>query len=132
MVMKFFHWDCPLPSPNQDHQKLPRTQKRQQLAISIKTTGQIETLPGNQVEVTTPISGAKVVELLVEPEALEHRGQPVAPDAQVTAQIQMTDGQEKTIPFTYEDRFLAIIIASAMLRVSGAFALAIRSTALCP
>jgi hypothetical protein len=39
------------------------------LAIGIKTTGQIETLPSKKVEVTTPISGAKVVELLVEPGA---------------------------------------------------------------
>ena len=41
--------------------------QRQQLAVGIKTTGQIETLPSQKVEVTTPIPGAKVVELLVEP-----------------------------------------------------------------
>ncbi|HEY9651427.1 MAG TPA: efflux RND transporter periplasmic adaptor subunit, partial [Coleofasciculaceae cyanobacterium] len=52
--------------------------KRQQLAMGIKTTGQIETLPNKKVEVTTPISGAKVVELLVEPGALVKAGQPVA------------------------------------------------------
>ncbi|WP_026733291.1 efflux RND transporter periplasmic adaptor subunit [Fischerella sp. PCC 9605] len=52
--------------------------KRQQLAIVINTTGQIETLPSKQVEVTTPISGAKVVELLVEPGASVKKGQPVA------------------------------------------------------
>lgn len=52
--------------------------KRQQLAIGIKTTGQIETLPSKKVEVTTPISGAKVVELLVEPGASVKVGQPVA------------------------------------------------------
>ncbi|MBD2385632.1 efflux RND transporter periplasmic adaptor subunit [Cylindrospermum sp. FACHB-282] len=52
--------------------------KRQQLAIGIKTTGQIETLPSQKVEVTTPISGAKVVELLVEPGAKVQKGQPVA------------------------------------------------------
>ncbi len=52
--------------------------KRQQLAIGIKTTGQIETLPSKKVEVTTPISGAKVVELLVEPGASVKAGQPVA------------------------------------------------------
>jgi cobalt-zinc-cadmium efflux system membrane fusion protein len=40
--------------------------KRQRLAIGIKTTGQIEILPNNKVEVTAPISG-KIVELLVEP-----------------------------------------------------------------
>lgn len=52
--------------------------KRQLLAVSIKTTGQIETLPSKKVEVTTPISGAKVVELLVEPGAFVKAGQPVA------------------------------------------------------
>ncbi|MBD6614832.1 efflux RND transporter periplasmic adaptor subunit [Komarekiella sp. 'clone 1'] len=52
--------------------------KSQRLAIGIKTTGQIETLPSNQVEVTTPITGAKVVELLVEPGALVKQSQPVA------------------------------------------------------
>ncbi|ARV59638.1 efflux transporter periplasmic adaptor subunit [Nostocales cyanobacterium HT-58-2] len=52
--------------------------KRQQLAVAIKTTGQIETLPSQKVEVTTPISGAKVVELLVEPGAVVKKGQPVA------------------------------------------------------
>jgi cobalt-zinc-cadmium efflux system membrane fusion protein len=52
--------------------------KRQSLAVGIKTTGQIETLPSQQVEVTTPISGAKVVELLVEPGAIVKKGQPVA------------------------------------------------------
>ncbi|YAF94253.1 MAG: efflux RND transporter periplasmic adaptor subunit [Nodularia sp. CChRGM 3473] len=74
--------------------------KRQQLAISIKTTGQIETLPGNQVEVTTPISGAKVVELLAEPGALVQRGQPVAvvssPDLvslRVESQEKLAQGQ---------------------------------------
>lgn len=43
--------------------------KRQPLAVGLKTTGQIETLPSQKVEVTTPIIGAKVVELLVEPGA---------------------------------------------------------------
>jgi membrane fusion protein, heavy metal efflux system len=52
--------------------------KRQRLGVSIKTTGQIETLPSQQVEVTTPISGVKVVELLVEPGAIAKKGQPVA------------------------------------------------------
>lgn len=52
--------------------------KRQKLAIAIKTTGQIETLPSQKVEVTTPISGAKVVELLVEPGAKVQKGQPIA------------------------------------------------------
>ncbi|WP_392482267.1 efflux RND transporter periplasmic adaptor subunit [Nostoc sp. C110] len=52
--------------------------KRQQLAVGIKTTGQIETLPSQKVEVNTPISQAKVVELLVEPGVMVKKGQPVA------------------------------------------------------
>ena len=51
--------------------------KRQQLAVGIKTTGQIETLPSKKVEVTAPIPG-KVAELLVEPGASVQAGQPVA------------------------------------------------------
>jgi cobalt-zinc-cadmium efflux system membrane fusion protein len=51
--------------------------KRQQLAVGIKTTGQIETLPNKKVEVTAPIPG-KIVELLVEPGASVKAGQPVA------------------------------------------------------
>jgi membrane fusion protein, heavy metal efflux system len=50
---------------------------RQQLAIGIKTTGQIETLPSQKVEVTAPIPG-KVVELLVEPGADVKAGQTIA------------------------------------------------------
>ncbi|MEC4812864.1 MAG: efflux RND transporter periplasmic adaptor subunit [Scytonema sp. PMC 1069.18] len=52
--------------------------KSQRLAVGIKATGQIETLPSQKVEVTTPISGAKVIELLVEPGASVTKGQPVA------------------------------------------------------
>ena len=52
--------------------------KRQQLAIGIKTTGQIETLPSKKVEVTTPIPGATVAELLVEPGVFVRADQPVA------------------------------------------------------
>lgn len=52
--------------------------KLQPLDIAIKTTGKIETLPNQKVEVTTPISGVKVVELLVEPGAKVKKGQPVA------------------------------------------------------
>lgn len=52
--------------------------KRQRFGVGIKTTGQIETLPSQQVEVTTPISGVKVVELLVEPGAQAKKGQLVA------------------------------------------------------
>ena len=51
--------------------------KRQQQAIGVKTTGQIETLPSKKVEVTAPIPG-KVVELLVEPGAYVKVGQLVA------------------------------------------------------
>lgn len=51
--------------------------KRQRLAIGIKTTGQIETLPNQKVEVTALISG-KIVELLVEPGAAVKAGQAVA------------------------------------------------------
>jgi len=47
------------------------------LAVGIKTTGQIETLPSKHVEVTAPIAGT-VVELLVEPGAAVKIGQPVA------------------------------------------------------
>jgi membrane fusion protein, heavy metal efflux system len=52
--------------------------KRQQLAVGIKTTGQIETLSSQKVEVNTPISQAKVVELLVEPGVMVKKGQAVA------------------------------------------------------
>ncbi len=52
--------------------------KRQQLAVGIKTTGQIETLPSKRVEVTSPISESQVVSLLVEPGAVVKKGQPVA------------------------------------------------------
>ena len=51
--------------------------KRQRLAVGIKTTGQIETLPNKLVEVTTPISGVKVVELLVEPGAIVKKVNPL-------------------------------------------------------
>ena len=51
--------------------------KRQSLEISIKTTGQIETLPSKKVEVTAPIAGT-VVELLVEPGDGVKVGQSVA------------------------------------------------------
>ncbi|MFN6526429.1 efflux RND transporter periplasmic adaptor subunit [Nostoc sp. ChiSLP03a] len=74
--------------------------QRQRLAIGIKTTGQIETLPSQQVEVTTPIQGVKVVELLVEPGALVKKGQPVAvvtsPDLvelRVNSQEKLAQGQ---------------------------------------
>jgi cobalt-zinc-cadmium efflux system membrane fusion protein len=68
--------------------------QRQRLAVGIKTTGQIETLPNQKVEVTTPIQGVKVVELLVEPGASVKKGQPVAvvtsPDL-VTLRVESQD-----------------------------------------
>lgn len=74
--------------------------KRQRLSVGIKTTGQIETLPSQKVEVTTPISGAKVVELLVEPGASVKKGQTVAvvtsPDLvtlRVESQEKLAQGQ---------------------------------------
>ena len=51
--------------------------KQQPLRFGIQTTGQIETLPNQQVKVTTPIKGT-IVRLLVEPGALVKAGQPVA------------------------------------------------------
>jgi cobalt-zinc-cadmium efflux system membrane fusion protein len=50
---------------------------RQRLDIGIKTTGQIETLPNQKVEVTAPVAG-KVVELLVKPGDKVAKGQPLA------------------------------------------------------
>ncbi|MEG5033011.1 efflux RND transporter periplasmic adaptor subunit [Microcoleus sp. AT3-D2] len=51
--------------------------KAQRLAVGIKTTGQIETLPNQKVEVRAPVSGT-VVELLVKPGDKVSKGQPVA------------------------------------------------------
>lgn len=51
--------------------------KKQQLDVGIKTTGQIETLPDQKVEVTAPLT-SKVVELLVKPGSKVKKGQPVA------------------------------------------------------
>ncbi|BAZ01581.1 hypothetical protein NIES37_55840 [Tolypothrix tenuis PCC 7101] len=74
--------------------------KRQLLAVGIKTTGQIETLPSQKVEVNTPIAKAKVVELLVEPGATVKKGQPLAvvssPDLvelRVNSQEKLAEGQ---------------------------------------
>ncbi|MEX0269904.1 efflux RND transporter periplasmic adaptor subunit [Leptolyngbyaceae cyanobacterium UHCC 1019] len=50
---------------------------RQRLAFGVKTTGQIETLPNQQVEVTTPVGGT-VIRLLVKPGDSVQAGQPVA------------------------------------------------------
>jgi membrane fusion protein, heavy metal efflux system len=66
-------------------------------AIGLKTTGQIETLPSKKVEVTTPISGAKVVELLVEPGASVKAGQPVAVIAASDLVELRVNSQEKRV-----------------------------------
>jgi len=50
---------------------------RQPLATGIKTTGQVETLPNQQVEVTTPVPG-NLVRLLAAPGAFVRAGQAVA------------------------------------------------------
>ncbi|MBF2026717.1 MAG: efflux RND transporter periplasmic adaptor subunit [Oscillatoriales cyanobacterium C42_A2020_001] len=50
---------------------------RQRLAFGIKTTGQIESLPNQQVEVTTPVKGT-VIRLLVQPGDEVSAGQAVA------------------------------------------------------
>ncbi|MEX0271917.1 efflux RND transporter periplasmic adaptor subunit [Leptolyngbyaceae cyanobacterium UHCC 1019] len=50
---------------------------RQRLAFGIKTTGKIETLPNQKVEVTTPVTGT-VIKLLVNPGDRVNAGQPVA------------------------------------------------------
>ncbi|MBD2035635.1 efflux RND transporter periplasmic adaptor subunit [Leptolyngbya sp. FACHB-321] len=50
---------------------------RQRLAFGIKTTGQIESLPNQQVEVTTPVKGT-VTQLLVQPGDRVRAGQAVA------------------------------------------------------
>ncbi|MEP0919816.1 efflux RND transporter periplasmic adaptor subunit [Leptolyngbya sp. DQ-M1] len=50
---------------------------RQRLAFGIKTTGQIESLPNQQVEVTTPVRGT-VTQLLVQPGDKVSAGQAVA------------------------------------------------------
>ncbi|MBE9093417.1 efflux RND transporter periplasmic adaptor subunit [Tychonema sp. LEGE 07203] len=50
--------------------------KAQRLSVGIKTTGQIETLPNQKVEIRAPVSGT-VVELLVKPGDKVSKGQPV-------------------------------------------------------
>src|SRR4028119_458991 len=51
--------------------------KAQRLAVGIKTTGQIETLPNQKVEVRAPVSGT-AVELLVQPGDKVSKGQTLA------------------------------------------------------
>jgi cobalt-zinc-cadmium efflux system membrane fusion protein len=66
----------------------------QRLDIGIKTTGQIEALPSQQVEVTSAIPG-KVSELLVEPGTYVQAGQPVAVIASPDLVELRVDSQEK-------------------------------------
>ena len=51
--------------------------KRERLTFGVKTTGQLETLPNRQVEVTTPVGGT-VLRLLVKPGDRVDQGQAVA------------------------------------------------------
>lgn len=51
--------------------------KRERLTVGVKTTGQLETLPNRQVEVTTPVGGT-VLRLLVKPGDRVDQGQAVA------------------------------------------------------
>jgi len=112
--------------------------KRQQLAIGIKTTGQIETLPNQKVEITTPTSGDKVVELLVQPGSVVTKGQPLAvltsPDlvelrvnsqeklAQGQADLQQAQADFKLAQQNYEryQQIAASEIAQAQSRVAFA------------
>ncbi|ODG97547.1 efflux transporter periplasmic adaptor subunit [Nostoc sp. KVJ20] len=112
--------------------------KRQRLALGIKSTGQIETLPSQKVEVNTPITGAKVVELLVEPGAVVKKGQPLAvvtsPDlvelrvssqekrAEATASLQQAQADSRLAQQNYQ-RYLQISnadIAQAQSQVAFA------------
>jgi membrane fusion protein, heavy metal efflux system len=71
--------------------------KRERLAFGVKTTGQLETLPNRQVEVTTPVGGT-VLRLLVKPGDRVNEGQAVAimnspdlTDLRTTAMDRKTD-----------------------------------------
>jgi membrane fusion protein, heavy metal efflux system len=73
--------------------------KNQRLDVGIKTTGQIETLPDQKVEVTAPLT-SKVIQLLVQPGSKVVKGQPVAViaspelvDLRVGAQGKQADAQ---------------------------------------
>lgn len=112
--------------------------KRHRLAVGIKTTGQIETLPSQKAEVNTPISKAKVVELLVEPGAVVKKGQPVAvvtsPDlvelrvnsqeklAEAQADLQQAEADLKLAQQNYDkyQQIAAAEIASAQSQVAFA------------
>ncbi|MBF2014833.1 MAG: efflux RND transporter periplasmic adaptor subunit [Rivularia sp. T60_A2020_040] len=68
--------------------------KRQYLDVGIKTTGKIETLPDQRVEVTAPLT-SKVVELLVKPGSKVKKGQTVAVIASPELVQLRVDSQEK-------------------------------------
>jgi membrane fusion protein, heavy metal efflux system len=51
--------------------------KRQSFAFGIKTTGQLETLPNQKVEVTTPVTGT-IIQLLASPGTKVSKGQAIA------------------------------------------------------
>jgi membrane fusion protein, heavy metal efflux system len=73
--------------------------KIQPLDIGIKTTGQIETLPNQKVDVTAPLT-SKVIQLLVKPGSRVIKGQPLATiaspelvDLRVNSQGKQADAQ---------------------------------------
>jgi membrane fusion protein, heavy metal efflux system len=73
--------------------------KIQPLDLGIKTTGQIETLPNQKVDVTAPLT-SKVIQLLVKPGSKVQKGQPLAViaspelvDLRVGAQGKQADAQ---------------------------------------
>ena len=73
--------------------------QQQQLAIGLKTTGQIEPLPNYKAEVTAPVKG-KIVTLLVQPGSVVKQGQPIATmtsselsDLRVNSQEQRAEAQ---------------------------------------
>ncbi|MUG93368.1 efflux RND transporter periplasmic adaptor subunit [Scytonema sp. UIC 10036] len=112
--------------------------KQERLDVGIKTTGQIEALPSQKVEVNTPISKAKVVELLVEPGAVVKKDQPLAvltsPDlvelrvnsqekfAEAQADLQQAEADLKLAQQNYEkyQQIAAAEIAEAQSQVAFA------------
>jgi len=68
---------------------------RKQLSVGIQTTGQIETLPNQKVEITSPVDGT-VVELLVKPGDQVTKGQAVAVITSAElAQLQVESAQKR-------------------------------------
>jgi len=69
--------------------------QRQRLAVGIKTTGQIETLPNQKVKVTAPLNST-VVELLVKPGDFVNKGQTVAIlSSPELAQLRVTSAEKR-------------------------------------